>query len=165
MDARQLDFADASFDAVFSLSSIEHFGGPEGITRSAAEIGRVLKPGGVAFLVTEMFLKLSPVHRAPVAAAVKVLTRGKRAPEATLHRRPIDGFFEPEVREQIIEPSGLELMQDIDLSVGEGGRSNVQMIQPDGTAQSESGESYPHIVVGALGSRWTSVCLPLVKPG
>src|SRR5215208_2964290 len=28
MDARELEYPDASFDAVFSLSSIEHFGGP-----------------------------------------------------------------------------------------------------------------------------------------
>jgi SAM-dependent methyltransferase len=165
MDARELDFPDASFDAVVSLSSIEHFGGPDGIRRSAAEIGRVLKPGGVAFIVTEVFLRLSPVHRAAVGAAVRLLSRGRRAPGATLERRPIDGFLGPEIRSQLIEPAGLRLMQPLDLRVGQAARANAQMMQPDGTARSESGAPYPHIVVGVLGSRWTSVGLPLVKPG
>ncbi|MGI8922144.1 MAG: class I SAM-dependent methyltransferase [Solirubrobacteraceae bacterium] len=46
MDARELDFADESFDVVFSVSSIEHFGSPRDVSRAAAEIGRVLRPGG-----------------------------------------------------------------------------------------------------------------------
>ena len=46
MDAKQLEFEDGSFDAVFSLSSIEHFGSWADIRRSAEEIGRVLRPGG-----------------------------------------------------------------------------------------------------------------------
>ena len=41
-----LEFEDGSFDAVFSLSSIEHFGSWADIRRSAEEIGRVLRPGG-----------------------------------------------------------------------------------------------------------------------
>jgi SAM-dependent methyltransferase len=56
MDARSLDFADESFDAVVSFSSIEHFGGPTGIASSARELARVLRPGGHAFLVTELYL-------------------------------------------------------------------------------------------------------------
>ena len=56
MDAKQLEFEDGSFDAVFSLSSIEHFGSWADIRRSAEEMGRVLRPGGVAFVVTECFL-------------------------------------------------------------------------------------------------------------
>ena len=56
MDAKELEFEDGSFDAVFSLSSIEHFGSWADIRRSAEEIGRVLRPGGAAFVVTECFL-------------------------------------------------------------------------------------------------------------
>src|SRR3954470_15870854 len=54
MDARRLEFPDASFDAVVSFSSIEHFGAPQEIAAAAREIGRVLRPGGHAFLVTEV---------------------------------------------------------------------------------------------------------------
>jgi ubiquinone/menaquinone biosynthesis C-methylase UbiE len=60
MDAKELEFEDGSFDAVFSLPSIEHFGTWADIRRSAREIGRVLRPGGAAFIATECFLGVGP---------------------------------------------------------------------------------------------------------
>ncbi len=56
MDGTKLEFEDNSFDVVFSISSIEHFGGHEGSARSMSEIGRVLKPGGMAAIVTECII-------------------------------------------------------------------------------------------------------------
>ena len=56
-DGRALPFADAGFDVVFSLSSIEHFGGHHAATRAMAEIARVLRPGGVACIATELILE------------------------------------------------------------------------------------------------------------
>ena len=56
MDARELEFDDSTFDFVFSISSIEHFGGHKGSQKSMEEIARVLKPGGVASITTELIL-------------------------------------------------------------------------------------------------------------
>lgn len=56
MDGTKLEFEDNSFDVVFSISSIEHFGGHDASARSMAEIGRVLKPGGMAAIVTECII-------------------------------------------------------------------------------------------------------------
>lgn len=56
MSGDQLEFPDNSFDAVFSLSSIEHFGSRETQRRCVDEVARVLKPGGVACLITELIL-------------------------------------------------------------------------------------------------------------
>jgi SAM-dependent methyltransferase len=56
MDALDLRYEDASFDGVFSSSSIEHFGDFRAIRRSAHEMFRVLKPGGVLALSTEFRL-------------------------------------------------------------------------------------------------------------
>jgi len=48
-DVRRLPFRDKSFDAVLSLGVIEHMEDP---TEPVAEIGRVLKGGGITFIST-----------------------------------------------------------------------------------------------------------------
>lgn len=53
MDGSRLAFRTAAFDVVYSLSSIEHFGGLEGARRSVGDMARVLKPGGILALATE----------------------------------------------------------------------------------------------------------------
>jgi SAM-dependent methyltransferase len=50
-DVRSLPFADSSFDAVVSNSTLDHFDGPAPVASSLAEIRRVLRPGG-ALVVT-----------------------------------------------------------------------------------------------------------------
>jgi SAM-dependent methyltransferase len=57
MDALDLRFADDTFDFVFTFSSIEHFGGHAGASLAMQEIARVLKPGGIAVIATEMILQ------------------------------------------------------------------------------------------------------------
>jgi SAM-dependent methyltransferase len=52
-DGSRLAFIDGSFDVVYSLSSIEHFGGVDGARGSVAEMARVLKPRGILALATE----------------------------------------------------------------------------------------------------------------
>jgi SAM-dependent methyltransferase len=46
-DVRDLPFADASFDAIYSMGTIEHFDETE---RAVGEMARVLKPGGRAII-------------------------------------------------------------------------------------------------------------------
>jgi SAM-dependent methyltransferase len=53
MDGSRLAFRDRCFDVVYSLSSIEHFGGADGARASVSEMARVLKPGGILALATE----------------------------------------------------------------------------------------------------------------
>jgi SAM-dependent methyltransferase len=56
-DGLKLPFRDRSFDVVYSLSSIEHFGGHEMASVAMREMARVLKPGGVACVATELVLE------------------------------------------------------------------------------------------------------------
>lgn len=56
MDGRHLSFADGEFDVVYSLSSIEHFGGFDGARAAMREMARVLKAGGVLAVATEYIL-------------------------------------------------------------------------------------------------------------
>lgn len=62
MSGDDLKFNDNSFDLVFCLSSIEHFGSRETQRKSLAEMRRVLRPGGVIALATELILNKA-THR------------------------------------------------------------------------------------------------------
>lgn len=73
MDGRALAFADGSFDVVYSLSSIEHFGGFEGARAAVDEMARVLRPGGVLALATDYCLAGPPHHEAFQPAQVHAL--------------------------------------------------------------------------------------------
>jgi glycosyltransferase involved in cell wall biosynthesis/SAM-dependent methyltransferase len=53
MSGLDLRFPDASFDAIFSSSSIEHFGDRIAIARAVDEMYRVLRPGGTLSISTE----------------------------------------------------------------------------------------------------------------
>jgi SAM-dependent methyltransferase len=86
MDGRHLAFRDGSFDVAYSLSSIEHFGGLDGASRTIREMGRVLKPGGILALATEYMLA------------------GPRHVET----------FEPAELNDLIRQPGLELVEPID---------------------------------------------------
>jgi SAM-dependent methyltransferase len=159
MDARRLEFPDASFDAVFSLSSIEHFGGPADIARAAAEIGRVLRPEGHALIVTELFVQRHVLDHPLVHTAIRVATAGRRARTATPRRRAIDVFAPRELRSRIIEPSGLRLMQEPDFAVSKESFETVTHWRGDRPVEMRR----PHILLQAQGAPWTSVCLALEK--
>jgi SAM-dependent methyltransferase len=55
-DGTHLTYANDSFDFAWSLSSIEHFGGHAAATKAMQEMARVVRPGGVVAVATEMLL-------------------------------------------------------------------------------------------------------------
>jgi SAM-dependent methyltransferase len=59
-DGCDLPFAAGSFDVVYSLSSIEHFGGHGRAAQAMREMYRVLRPGGIACVATELILRGGP---------------------------------------------------------------------------------------------------------
>jgi SAM-dependent methyltransferase len=168
MDARSLDFPDAYFDVVFSLSSIEHFGAPSDIVAAARELGRVLRPGGHAFLATDAFVARHPLDAAPVDLAVRLATLGRRRRHGTLHRRSALGecLKQSELRAWIVEPSGLDLMQPLALGPpSPESFDNVCRLHRDGSLEPATGECYPHVILQAARSLFTSVALALEKTG
>jgi SAM-dependent methyltransferase len=166
MDARKLEFPDASFDAVFTVSSIEHFGSPSDIARAAAEIGRVLRPGGHAVIITECLLRRHPLNSAPVDLAVRIGTVGRRRRLATFRRRSVLGevFTPRELERRIVRPSGLTMMQPLSLDVSADSWNNVTTIDPSGQLSSRTGDLYPMILLRVDRSVFTSACLVLTKP-
>ena len=163
MDARRLQFPDSSFDCVFTLSSIEHFGSLNEIASAAAEIGRVVKPGGHAFVVTECFTSRHFLDIPAVQAGIRVVTGGRRCSTATLRNRIVDVFTPSELHRWILRPSRLHLMQELDMSVSVETFQNTARWVGPGQLEPATGKWNPHIVLRAHGSPWTSVCLPLEK--
>jgi len=85
-DGCYLPFRGGAFDVVYSLSSIEHFGGHERASQAMREMCRILRPGGVACVATELVLEGGP-HPA---------------------------YFSPEdLRDYVIEPSGMTLVEPL----------------------------------------------------
>ena len=117
MNALALDLPDESFDIVFSLSSIEHFGEPSAIRTAAQEMARVLKPGGHLVVVTECLVGRHPLDPPLVQYAVRLATLGRRARGATPRRRSIDAFTPKELQRDIVAASGLELVQPFESTI------------------------------------------------
>jgi SAM-dependent methyltransferase len=171
MDARALEFEDATFDAVFSLSSIEHFGSPQDIVSASNEIGRVLKPGGYAFIVTECFTGRHLLNSKLVQTAIRLITLGRHCEKATPWRRSIDVFTPKELLSRIVRPSGLRLLQPMDLTFS--ARTHDNVVRCLGGRFDFPNEPFPHIVVEAQGSAlglrgrtgtFTSIALAMQKP-
>ncbi|HEY8865864.1 MAG TPA: class I SAM-dependent methyltransferase [Solirubrobacteraceae bacterium] len=166
MDGRRLDFEDETFDVVFTVSSIEHFGSPADIRAAAREIGRVLKPGGHAVVITECFVLLHPLNTALVDFAIRLGTLGRGRRRATPRRRAAldDVFTRRELYSRIVEPSGLRLMQPLDGSLSPQSWDNLTRATADGRLVSATGERYPLVLMQIGRSVFTSVCLVLEKP-
>lgn len=85
MDGRHLEFDDDRFDFVFSLGSIEHFGGNRAAAASMREMARVCRPGGVVVVATELILN---------------------------DRNHPEFFTIDELRDSIVAASGMKLVQE-----------------------------------------------------
>lgn len=164
MDARRLDFPDASFDVVYSLSSIEHFGSPAEIAQSAREMGRVLRPGGYAVVVTECFVRGNPLNGPLVHFGMRLASAGRLARTATPRRRALEVFTARELRKRIVKPSGLRLLQPLDRRISDETWTNLTHHTGHGKLRPASGERWPHILLkGRIGAPYTSTCLVMEK--
>lgn len=88
-DSRDLPFPDASFDRVLNLGSIEHIR-DNGDSVAAAEMARVLRPGGLAVLTIPFGLREQEIEAGPHVPSFE-----RRYDENALQRR-------------LIGPSGLD---------------------------------------------------------
>jgi glycosyltransferase involved in cell wall biosynthesis len=152
MDGRRLAFADESFDGIFSSSSIEHFGGYDDVAESAYEMGRVLRPGGVLTLSTELEIYGPP--------------EWPQWPGLLLFRKP-------DLLHYIVEASGLEPLDELDLTVSaptvEGWWPLAAYVGEVGPGEGSRGprggwSHYPHVVLWHENRLFTSVHLALRKP-
>ncbi|PZO03511.1 MAG: hypothetical protein DCF30_02755 [Hyphomicrobiales bacterium] len=149
-DARALSLPSDFFDAVYSAGSIEHFGSLEAVRAAAEEIGRVLKPGGVAVLSTEF--RLEGPNDKPWFDDNCIL-------------------FTPElIRENIVEPSGLEWLGAPDFAVSKDTfDSRVVLLDFLDKAKNvktieDKRNCYPNLILFHEGYLFCSVHIALKKP-
>lgn len=139
MNALDLLYEDESFDGVFSCGSIEHFGSLLDVARAAREIGRVLKPGGVAVIATELRID-GPADRVGFPGVI-VFT-----PEMLLN--------------YVVEPSGLQLVDEpdwaTDAETASGAYPLVEAV--------EQGLRTRSVALTHHGFTWTSGLVVLRKP-
>jgi SAM-dependent methyltransferase len=142
MNALDLRFEEDTFDAVFSLSAIEHFAGFEGAVASLREMHRVLRPGGVACVTTECV----------VNGADSYYSRGL-------------ALFAPEtIKRLATSVPGLELVEPIDFSItDETKNASVQSLDRALKLAKKGVTEYPAVVFERWGRHWTSVSLFMRK--
>jgi SAM-dependent methyltransferase len=97
-DVRDLPFRDASFDAVYSMGTIEHFAETE---RAVQEIARVLKPGGRAIVGVPN--RHDPFLRPLLAAALQCVGLYAYGLEKSYSRRAL---------REMLERAGLEVVAE-----------------------------------------------------
>lgn len=103
-DGLKLPFRDDCFDVVYSLSSIEHFGGHEMASVAMREMARVLRPDGIACVATELVLE-GPAN--PELFARDVFDRCVVAASGLVPVEQLDD--EPPPRELIDDPVNLSI--------------------------------------------------------
>lgn len=147
--ALELNLPSATFDAVFSSGSIEHFGSLEAVAEASREIGRILKPGGVACIATEF--RIDGPNDLPWFDDNVIL-------------------FTPDLlRRYIVEPSGLTLREPLDISQSEKtfeSRTNlVDFLQRANTIHGieEKRAVYPNLILYHDGFLFCSVAITLHK--
>lgn len=139
MDARELQYEDASFDAVYSSGSIEHFSDYNDLALALAEMWRVLKPRGIAVLSTEYRM------RGPGPGMAGTLV-----------------FSADEIAELVVEPYAWELVQPLDLRLSQATLATELQI-PEAVVLQDTKPEIPHIVLADGELAMTSVHLALRK--
>ena len=163
MDGTSLEFEDDSFDLVFTLSSIEHFGSLANVERAANEVGRVTRPGGHAFVTTECFVGRHPLNSRLVQTLIRGVTFGRRCQTATPRRRMLTVFTPEELKRHVVRPTRLKLMQRLERDVSNDSWDNLIRWRGAGELTPRTDEPLPHVLLQAHGSPWTSAALPLQK--
>jgi SAM-dependent methyltransferase len=151
MDARELRYSDATFAAAFSSSSFEHFGGLADVRRAVEEACRVVVPGGLISISTELRLSGDP----PGLPGVLLFSREELL-DTFVERLPLEPFGPIDLSvtaetEATVWPFA-PFAADVERHVGERGALYFHEL---------TWSHYPHVVLEHEGRRFTSVHLAL----
>jgi SAM-dependent methyltransferase len=137
MNALDLRHEEGTFDGVFCLSSVEHFGGFEGAVKGLREIHRVLKPGGIAAITTECVVNGHPALDVPGLM-----------------------LFTPDLIDKLTRSvGGLEPVGPVDFAITPASLATAYPLERAVKEAFAYHTEYPHIVVEMQGRLFTSVAL------
>jgi SAM-dependent methyltransferase len=137
MNALDLRYEPATFDGVFCLSSVEHFGGFDGAVRGLREMYRVLKPGGIAAVTTECIVNGKPALDLPGLM-----------------------LFTPSLIEKLASSvPGLEAVEPVDFRISEASLATAFPLEKAVEQAKTFYTHYPHVVVELQDRYFTSVAL------
>ena len=137
MNGLDLRHEDGTFDAAFSLSSIEHFGGLRAARQALAQMSRVVRPGGVVAVATECVLNGVAGHRG----------------------RGLALFTPSEIDELARSCPDLELVEPIDFGISPGTLAKVKPLSQALIEARRGITDYPAIVFEHRRRHFTSVSL------
>jgi hypothetical protein len=129
-------------------------------------MARVLRPGGRVVITTECFVGRHPFNSPKLQFAIRVASLGRRCSAATPTKRVIDAFTPREINRLIVRPMaqrGIQLAQPLDTKLSSESRENLIRWVGAGELHPASGSLYPHILLQAHGSPWTSAFLAFDK--
>jgi len=152
MNGTDLHFEDNTFDAIFSYSSIEHFGGKKAALECMKEIERVLKPGGIVSIATEIFVgtELEKLRSYRV--------KYSQFPYRLLRRYNIfsEMFTRDELERYLLASTNMKLLYPIDFS--------IDMKDLAGAVKFPVTKEYnEHIFLNMKNILWGSIHIVLIK--
>ena len=135
--------------------------------RAARELGRVLRPGGHAFVVTECFVESSLLDRPRVHNLVRIVSAGRLAATARSDRRGDRRLHRRRGRRadrRALGPAAAAGSPQLGLSLES--LANVATFKGGERPEPATGRWHPHIALQArIGSPWTSIALAHRSPG
>ncbi len=135
MNALDLRYEDETFDAVYSLSSVEHFGGLPGVRQALIEQHRVVRGGGTVAFTTE------------------VIVNGAD----TFHEEHLLLSTPDQIESVCSDVPGLALIEPIEFGLSDLTTMKVIHLE-DALADSLRGHTeYPHILLEQDGRIFTSI--------
>jgi SAM-dependent methyltransferase len=141
MDALDLRHEEGTFDMVFCLSSLEHFGGFDGARRSLQEMHRVCKRGGIVMFTTECIVNHVPSPPLPDLE-----------------------LFSPRVLNMLVSSvRGLSFVEPMRFDISDATQRTVLNFEKLVADMRRNRRKYPHIVLELGGCHFTSVSVFLRK--
>jgi ubiquinone/menaquinone biosynthesis C-methylase UbiE len=141
MDALDLRYEDGTFDIVFSLSSIEHFGSLGAAQKAVQEMERVCRTGGIVGIATEVVVDNGPHFSLP----------------------GLELFSPATLKELFASAPNLTVTDDVSFDISRATLDTCLSLDAVLEDRNKGVQRFPHIVLEKKGRLFTSILVFLRK--